>query len=84
MPAWSIDKVWKNKILCWGTIITELSMVPGLIFMPYVFVPIGLLLHLTFGLVFSLSLFSYAVACYLILFVPPEFFIHLFKMLGYS
>jgi hypothetical protein len=84
MPAWSIDKVWKNKILCWGTLVTELSMIPGLIFMPYVFVPIGLLLHLAFGLVFNLALFSYAVSCYLILFVPPEFFINLFKMLGYE
>ena len=60
------------KILSIGTLVFELSMIPGLIFLPYIFVPLGMIFHTGLATILNLPCFALIMCAYLTIFIPPS------------
>lgn len=74
----------KRKWLGILTLILEMLLVPGLIFLPEVFVPIGVLFHIILAYTFCIEFFSLTMIAPYILFIPPEYIFSVLKILKIS
>ena len=70
LPWKMIDSQWKCRIMSRGVLLSEAMLVPGLAFMPQAFIPLGIILHLSIGIIFDLTFFSSVMLCSYLLFLP--------------